>query len=174
MNDENLVKLMKRHLQALNDPAGFGANMTVTLTNALTYLAANQRRVSAAVPGCIPGVGETPSKDTLRTYVLAIFVELGEFLQELDWKPWKTKADVDKEKVAAEFADILAFLGVLLVQLQEGLGIDASDLAIAYKNKSVVNVERFLGQHGAAYAQADKISGATQLPLFVFDDENPV
>ena len=96
--------------------------------------------------------GRVPTKDAIRSYVLALFVELGEFVQELDWKPWKNGKKIDKERVADEFADILAFLGVILVHL-EALGIDEADLAKAYRMKSVTNLRRFLGELGEEYDQ---------------------
>jgi dimeric dUTPase (all-alpha-NTP-PPase superfamily) len=81
----------------------------------------------------------------LPVYTLATIVELSEFLQETDWKPWKVKSDEDITAIAMEFADILAFLGVIINQLaQKGLTVD--DLIAAYKIKSEINVARFKGE----------------------------
>jgi hypothetical protein len=83
----------------------------------------------------------TPIED-LRTYTLALFVEIGEFLQEFDWKPWRTK-EARPHKAVEEFADILAFIGVLMnimILLIPGLSIDK--LVVAYMNKVSTIVER--------------------------------
>lgn len=82
-------------------------------------------------------------KDTLRTYVLALFVELGEFIQTLDWKPWRNVPDKSQEIICDEFADILAFVGVLITVLN-ARGISTRAIAEAYKQKEFVNVSRFI------------------------------
>lgn len=159
MTSRTMTDKMHRHLVDLNN--GYGHRMAAALTVALVALAENQSEVSSPVPGCIPKDDDAPTKDAIRTYVLALFVELGEFLQELDWKPWKTKGAISAGKVADEFADILAFLGVVLVQL-EHLGISEDMLANAYREKSIVNVERFLGVHGEHYVQPSLLGEAAE------------
>jgi dimeric dUTPase (all-alpha-NTP-PPase superfamily) len=50
---------------------------------------------------------------TLRDYNTALVVELGELLDEVPWKPWRTKASqgkVNQRKVALEWCDCLIFL----------------------------------------------------------------
>lgn len=82
--------------------------------------------------------------DVLRTYVLATFVELAEFIQVLPWKPWRVSVKtVDKDKVLDEFADILAFIGVLMTILHD-MGFSTYDIASAYVKKERINVSRFL------------------------------
>ena len=82
--------------------------------------------------------------DVLRTYVLATFVELAEFIQVLPWKPWRVSVKtVDKDKVLDEFADILAFIGVLMTILHD-MGFSTYDIASAYVNKERINVSRFV------------------------------
>lgn len=125
------------------------------LEGGLDMLRCVQENVSGLVPGAVPD--GPPSKDALRTYALALVVEAAEFLQTLDWKPWKNpgKAEAsapDRERTADEFADILAFLGVLIVYL-ERMGLTPKDLAQAYMRKSVVNVDRFLGAISEEYRQ---------------------
>jgi dimeric dUTPase (all-alpha-NTP-PPase superfamily) len=82
-------------------------------------------------------------KDTVRTYVLALQVEVVEFLQTLDWKPWKNGKQESDERVLDEFADIIAFIGVLITILK-AMGFDESDITSAYINKEQTNVVRFL------------------------------
>jgi NTP pyrophosphatase (non-canonical NTP hydrolase) len=75
-----------------------------------------------------------------------MIVELGEFIQALGWKPWRNdNRDHSQEKVLDEFADILAFLGVLITILQSH-GITIDDIADAYIDKIVVNMNRFIGK----------------------------
>mgnify|MGYP000429717305 CR=1 FL=1 len=124
----------------------------VSLENALHSLKDIQSVVSLPVEGCIPVEGELPSKDAIRTYVLAMTVELMEFVQTLDWKPWKQKSNLDIERIVDEFADILAFQGVLIYYLYL-LGISPEMLELGYRKKSIENIDRFLGKKGAEYKQ---------------------
>lgn len=81
--------------------------------------------------------------ETWRTYVLAAFVELAEFIQVLPWKPWRDSVkEIDSDKLLDEFADVLAFIGVLITILGE-LGYTPDDIASAYISKEFVNVSRF-------------------------------
>ena len=82
--------------------------------------------------------------EVLRTYVLAAIVELTELLQEMDWKPWRDKEKLmDQDKVMEEFADVLAFIGVIITILGSH-GFSTKQLADAYARKEQVNVGRFL------------------------------
>lgn len=116
------------------------------LANGLDALATVQKLVSAPVPGAIPVGTQHPSKDAVRTYTLALMVEVAEWVQTLDYKPWKNsdlQSDLreSKERVADEFADILAFLGILVVYMEQ-FGINTEDIAAAYAAKSAENVRR--------------------------------
>jgi dimeric dUTPase (all-alpha-NTP-PPase superfamily) len=82
-------------------------------------------------------------KDTVRTYVLALQVEVMEFLQTLDWKPWKNGKQESDERVLDEFADMIAFMGVLITILK-AMGFSEADIANAYIRKEQTNVARFL------------------------------
>lgn len=124
----------------------------VSLENALYTLKTVQGVVSKPVEGCIPEEGEFPTKDAIRTYALAMMVETAEFVQTLNWKPWKDKQVIDRYKVVDEFADILAFMGIL-VYYMELLGISQKQLADGYTKKSIENIERFLGKHNPEYKQ---------------------
>lgn len=96
------------------------------------------------VPGAITNAPPTP--DQIRTYFLALIVETVELMNELPgWKPWKKPKLMNPEYVMDEFADILAFLGVILNYLRE-LGIDPADLADAYARKTNINIARFNGE----------------------------
>jgi len=86
-------------------------------------------------------------KDVLRTYVLATFVELAEFIQVLPWKPWRESVSgINSEKLLDEFADILAFIGVLITILNN-IGFTPYNIADAYIKKERINIERFKIEH---------------------------
>ncbi len=116
----------------------------VALEEALKVLAATQTRVSYPVPGCI-----TPelTEDQVRTYGFALIAEVVEFVNELGWKPWKLKKEPDVNAVATEFADILAFLG-LLARFAIVAGASPEALAAAYQAKTRLNARRIAGKVG--------------------------
>lgn len=93
---------------------------------------------------------EGSPKEMARTYTLAAIVELAELVQELEWKPWKPEkfdrsAD-ELQLIAAEFADVLAFIGHIMRLLHKTYGLSPIDLATAYEKKSKVNLHRLSGQ----------------------------
>lgn len=113
------------------------------LAQGLKSLEDTQKLVSGMVSSALPPEGEVPSRDQIRTYFLATVVELVELMNELNWKPWKqSEKDIDVVKVADEFADILAFLGVILNYLHS-CGVNTDTLAAQYARKSKVNIDRF-------------------------------
>jgi dimeric dUTPase (all-alpha-NTP-PPase superfamily) len=125
------------------------------LTRGLAVLEEVQAMVSLPVPGAIPAPGELPTKDAVRTYTLAMIVEIAEWVQTLDYKPWKnhdaTSYITEEENVVAEeFADILAFLGVLVLYMHR-FGITPAMIAQAYVQKSKVNIQRIDAQIGGAH-----------------------
>jgi hypothetical protein len=122
------------------------------LAAGLRLMANVQQDVSISVPNCIPPKNELPTKDAVRTYILAMINETCELLQELDWKPWKSKNTIDIPKVVDEFADILAFQGIIIHYLNL-LGITPNMLAEGYRLKSIKNIERLFGMHESEYKQ---------------------
>lgn len=116
------------------------------LANGLDALSKVQRLVSAPVPWAIPEAAQPPTKDALRTYSLALMVEIAEWVQCIDWKTWKNDRVLAMPRnsddiVLDEFADILAFLGILVVYM-ENWGMETEDIAAAYVRKSEENVRR--------------------------------
>lgn len=83
--------------------------------------------------------------DDIATHTMALIVELSEMLQETNWKYWKPDGDISLAKIAEEFADVMAFIGILLVTLDK-LGIPPHMLAEYYAQKSLINIERFTGK----------------------------
>lgn len=71
--------------------------------------------------------------------VVAAVVELAEFLQELNWKPWKrTQKIVDETKVFEEIIDVLHFV----VELMVLWGLTAQSTYDAYVAKMDINIAR--------------------------------
>jgi NTP pyrophosphatase (non-canonical NTP hydrolase) len=118
------------------------------LADGLHVLLKVQRRVSSEVPGCIPPEGQWPDRHALAEYSLALVDEVLELVRELPtYKRWKLRTgEVDVERIVDEFADVLAFVGIMLVYLKSGAGINVADLAEAYAEKTRVNVERIAGR----------------------------
>lgn len=117
---------------------------TNSLYSALMMLKEIQHDVSSMVPGAITDA--PPSPDQIRTYFLAMAVEIYELMSEFPgWKPWKEPKAVNRERVVDEFADILAFTGVILNYIDQ-LGISMVDLARGYAHKTNVNISRFNGE----------------------------
>lgn len=99
-------------------------------------------KIASHGEGKLADVIESP--DALRTYVLATIVELAEFVQTLPWKPWRTSVKViDDKKVLDEFADILAFIGVLITILNN-MGYSPDQITDAYILKEHININRFI------------------------------
>lgn len=119
--------------------------LTQNIADAFEDIAVIQEHVSSLVPGAM---SPSLSKDMIRTYFLAMIVEMGELLQTLDWKPWKDKK-VNVAETKEEFADVIAFLGVILVYLSK-MGVDPRDLAAAYIKKVKKNYARFTDGNGEA------------------------
>lgn len=101
-----------------------------------------ERMINYARPQDMEG-----SKDAVRTYVLAMIVELSELVQELDWKAWKDRqAPPDNERVADEFADVLAFLGVITANVMAQTGLTYKQLSQAFTDKTKTNLRRARGE----------------------------
>lgn len=111
----------------------------------LTALATVQSDVSAMVDGALPIDGSVPPINVL-TYGYALIKEITELADELGWKPWKPRKPIDQSRVADEFADVLAFLGLITLYVMRLANLEPSDLAAAYLRKSDVNVARFSGK----------------------------
>lgn len=139
---EESVKQAVAALDKLKD-----LNNSLSLVLGLSLLLDVQRNVSALVPGAVneankdTGLVEPPTKDQIRTVYTALSVELAELIQELDWKPWKNKVP-NTVNIANEFADILAFLGLLIFYLNS-MGVSPYTLVKAYVEKTETNINRF-------------------------------
>lgn len=82
--------------------------------------------------------------DVSRIMALALNVETAEFMQELNWKPWKlTKRCVHQERVHEELIDCLHFL----VELMLLWGLTPEKTHELYMKKAQVNCERQLNKY---------------------------
>jgi len=114
----------------------------------LRALSGVQTLVSGMVPDALPlnpDDNYVPPANVL-TYGFAFIKEVTELMDELGWKPWKPRKPIDRARVADEFADILAFLGLLTIYVIRLAGLTPEELAMAYMRKSDVNVARFSGE----------------------------
>lgn len=121
------------------------------LADGIAYLRDMQQLVS----GQFGNEALTPSKDNVRSHFLALADEVFELLHEFSWKPWKSKDEpLNREAAIEEFADILAFLGVIINYMETLSGVTPDELALAYREKSAKNIARFLGKV-AGYERKD-------------------
>lgn len=116
------------------------------LAAGLETLVRMQHHVSRHVPGAIPPDGFPADKDAVRTYFLALMGEVYELLQTLDWKPWKLPTVPERHRIMDEYADVLAFLGIITTYVMRAASCDEQELAAAYQLKSQVNLERIAGR----------------------------
>lgn len=126
----------------------FGGHMYADIKNGLDALVKIQKRVSG-LAGAIPKPDEDVSNSLVTSTCFALQGEIFELAQELGWKYWANPKEMDHEsvtKVADEFADVLAFLGLLVYLLERRTGLSSEDLLVAYLKKTDKNVERFLGK----------------------------
>lgn len=77
-------------------------------------------------------------QEYLNTMVLALYVELGEFIQETNWKPWrKSKINEDKAKIKEELIDVWHFL----INFSLARGMDAEEVYNSFVKKGKIAEE---------------------------------
>lgn len=96
------------------------------LYRGLSQLAAVQRVVSGQIAHAVDG-----SRRSIADYSFALTEEVHELARELEWRPWRAPRVPDRARVVEEFADVLAFLGVMLATSAVALGVDSDELALA-------------------------------------------
>lgn len=82
----------------------------------------------------------------LQKDAIAIFVELGELLCEINYKWWKNKKPVNEDAAREELVDVLHFLISMCIRM----GMTADDLYNGYVSK---NKENFGRQYGRSQKQ---------------------
>lgn len=115
---------------------------TDAIARGLQALADVQRVVSSGVKDCIV---ENPEHAQVLAYGHALIHEVTEWMDEMGWKPWKGKQPIKVERVTDEWADVLAFLGILLYYMEQR-GVSMEDLAEAYAEKTLTNIRRIGGE----------------------------
>lgn len=79
------------------------------------------------------------SKDEwVQKECIALFTELSEVLEEVNWKWWKNKKEVDYDKVKEELIDVFHFFMSLCLKL----GMGADELFDRYMAKNKENFDR--------------------------------
>ena len=104
-----------------------------------------QRIVSAMVPDYVT---ETVTNDQIARTCFALSGEIFELAQKLGWKTWKAAPKLTQkaiDDIAEEYADILAWQGLLTLLVCERTGLTTDELEIAYWNKTEKNMQRFEG-----------------------------
>ncbi len=81
-------------------------------------------------------------EEWLQKEVLAMLSELSELLDEVNFKWWKNKKEVDIALVKGELVDILHFFVSMCLKS----GMDAKELFSLYKEKNKENFARQYGQ----------------------------
>lgn len=81
--------------------------------------------------------------EALANYVLwnhsALIIELSEFMDEVQWKPWvKTRGGLNRELAVKELIDAAHFLGNLAV----ALGVTDEEWERRYREKQAINSKR--------------------------------
>jgi hypothetical protein len=79
---------------------------------------------------------------------LGMFVELGELVNESQWKPWRSYSpptEDERNKVIKEFGDVLHMLSWMLNNLRERFEIGPVDIAAGFMAAHLENIERFRG-----------------------------
>ncbi len=89
----------------------------------------------------------------IRNMALAAFVEIGELLQSLNWKPWHTghiesSDTAEWQQAVEETVDVLHFIALIAAALH----ITDANLAAAYEEKLRVNAARQQEQRSAVRA----------------------
>jgi NTP pyrophosphatase (non-canonical NTP hydrolase) len=116
----------------------FDEGATDILAEALAILVATERLLVVNNPEG----GPTLDKDAVREYAFALCGEVHELADELGWKSWKLPREPDHERSKDEFADVLAFLGVMAQLTNTLAGTNCWSLAEQFRAKSRVNIER--------------------------------
>ena len=88
------------------------------------------------------GLDYSDAADWMRKGALALIVETGELLSELNYKWWKDARPLDYEKIRGELADILHFFISVCIKA----GLDADTLAELYAGKNRENFDRQSGE----------------------------
>lgn len=107
------------------------------LADGLAQLVEVQRVVSGQLPGALSG-----TRQSVTDYSFALTEEVHELARELRWKPWAQRRAVNYQRVVEEWTDILAFVGVLLLNTAAAVEVDARQLVQDVANEYAVTSKK--------------------------------
>lgn len=126
----------------MSDKHAYDVIGAAILSAAIENLIEAEKRINFQRPKDMSG-----DKAVLAAYHSALTTELGELMQELDAKIWKTRTKpIDPKRVADEIADCLAFFAIVIANACAQSGITPRDIADQFVLKAHVNLERAKGQ----------------------------
>lgn len=88
------------------------------------------------------GLSGLTDEEWLTRYALALYVEMGEMLNETNYKWWKNKKEVDLPAVKEELVDVLHFFVSMCLRC----GMTAEELHSLYLEKNRENILRQQGK----------------------------
>lgn len=97
------------------------------------------------------GLENITREEWIQKEVLAMLSELSELLDEVNWKWWKNKKEVNEDTLKEEIVDILHFFVSTCIKS----GMDADEL---YKRYLAKNEENFKRQYGTSTKQGYNIT----------------
>ena len=104
----------------------------------LTYLLEKQKQLDDYIIYS-KNLYDLDKKSRLNNTALAMFVELGEMMNEIrSFKHWTQKPPSHHTVIIDEYVDVLHFF----LSLANQLGFSAEDIEMAYEKKNKVNFER--------------------------------
>jgi len=95
------------------------------------------------------------TEEWIQKEVLAMIAELGELLDEVNFKWWKNPKEIDADRVKSELIDILHFFVSMCLKV----GMDGEELYQRYLDKNKLNFSRQYGtgdKPGYALNESDK------------------
>lgn len=108
-------------------------------------------KVQENVSGLVEDFGEELTNDQVARAAFAMTGEVFELAQELGWKNWKDNPEMTPEHKAVvleEYADVMAFFGLITYYVMLRTKASPRELEVAYWNKTKKNIARFLGESG--------------------------
>lgn len=142
------TKMEEEFFKSLESAPEYYASRLAQGLNVLTSIQSNVSSplIREDTSASAAGLKHREWKEHIRTYGLALMMEVGELINELDWKPWKFRHEVDFENVVKEYSDVLAFLGIVTLLLERRFpGFTTAVAARKYIDVSLDNVERIKG-----------------------------
>ncbi len=88
------------------------------------------------------GLGRMEGAEWIQKNVLAMVSELGELLNEVNFKWWKNERPIDRDAACEEMVDVLHFF----VSMCCCIGMDAQELFERYIEKNKENFDRQYGR----------------------------